>query len=74
MIPLKQRTGIVPLQHLVIEEGVFEAEGPVKFEIVGVRVGEVRCFEDLGMVLDKAVAEGGPGEEVEGYGVFGAGL
>jgi hypothetical protein len=74
MIAFKQRGRVVRLMHLIIEKGVLESKGPVKAEVVRIAVRKILGLEDLVVLCDEPVPDGGPREEVESDGMFGAGL
>jgi hypothetical protein len=59
---------------LVVEKCVFKCKRPIETQILGVVFGQVAGLENGRVVLHKPVAERGPGEEVDGDGVLGAGL
>jgi hypothetical protein len=71
VISLEKRTRVPASNRFVIIESVFKAERPVKAQVVGVVVGEVTVTEQRVVMVDEAVAEGRPGEHVDGYGVRG---
>jgi hypothetical protein len=71
MISLEKRTWVPASNRFVVVESVFKAERPVKAQVVGVVVGEFTVAEQRVMMVDEAVAEGRPGEHVNGYGVGG---
>ena len=69
MVPLEQWTWIPAANRLIVVESIFEAERPVKVQVVGVSIGKFTVLEQFDVMVDKAVAEGGPGEHVDGYGM-----
>lgn len=74
MVALEQRTWIPAAYDVVEVEGVLEAKGPVEAQVGGVGDGEFGVAEEGGVLVDEAVAEGGPGEHVDCDGVRGGGL
>lgn len=74
MIALKQRTRVVHASILVEEESIFKGKRPVETQEARVAAGKIgTCagLKDCGVVVEQAGADGGPGEEIEGYGVRG---
>ena len=59
---------------LVMDKRVFERKWPIKADIARVAARELTGLEDGVVGLHKPVAERGPGEEVDGDRVRGAGL
>jgi hypothetical protein len=60
---------------LVIEEEcILKRERPVETQVLGVAFREVDSLEDLVVLVDEAIAERRPGEEVDCDWVLGAGL
>ena len=56
----------------VMEKSVFESKRPVEAQIARVAARKIAVLENSGVVLHQAVADRGPGEEIDGYGVLGA--
>lgn len=71
VISLKQRTRIPPPNRIVVVKSILEAKRPFEAQEGGVVVGELAGSEEGGVMVHEAVAEGGPGEHVDGYGVRG---
>ena len=59
---------------VIVEERIIKAERPIKAQIVRVALRKVSISEEIMMILNKAVAESWPSEEVERDGMFCAGL
>lgn len=70
MIFLEERGEAVGVVPVVVVIRVFEGEGPAELEVSPVCFAEGGGLEVLGVVLDESVAQAGPGEEVDGDGVF----
>lgn len=74
VVALEQRAELVRVRVGVVDVGGVEGEGPGEFEMALIGFGEVGGREVLRVLLDEAVAEGGPGEEVDGDRMLGGAL
>lgn len=68
----KQRTGMICSCALITEKCVFKGKRPVKAYVLGVAARQFAGTEDGAVVVNEPVAECGPGEEVDRYGMLGA--
>lgn len=71
MVLLEQRAHSIGLGERVVLVGVGERERPAELEVLSVLDREVRGTEVVAVVSNEAVAQRGPGEEVDGDGMAG---